>query len=121
MSDIATPGANALLDGTALGATLYVQLHTGDPGTNGTANVATESARKAFTRTAAAGGVATNVASIEWPSAAATETATHVSIWSAASGGTCWFVDDITDEAIDTGDLIVIAAGDLSLAFTVWT
>ena len=41
-----TYGANAILDGTPVPATLYAKLHVGDPGVNATANPATESSLK---------------------------------------------------------------------------
>ncbi len=123
MSDFATPGANAFLDGTALPATLYVQGHTGNPGTNGTANVAAETDRIAVSSwTAASGGVKSNSALAEILNAAAAETWTHVTYWSASSGGTCWFVDDLAaDVPIEVGDTIQIDVGDATITVPVWT
>lgn len=121
MSDIALPGANAILDGTPLPATLYIQGHLGNPGANGTANVATETDRQAFSRSAATGGVVTNSTEIQWLSWPATETVTHISIWDSASGGTCWFIDDVPNELIQTGDSVTIIVGALSIALTVWS
>lgn len=121
MSDLATPGANAFLDGTALPATLYIQLHTGNPGTNGTANVATTSTREGFSRTPAVSGVVTNSTEIQWLNVPATETITHISIWGSASGGICWFIDNIPDEGIFTGDSVTIVIGSLSITIPVWT
>ena len=121
MANLSTSGANELLDGTALPATLYVQLHTGDPGAAGTANVATETTRKSFTRTAAAAGVASNVLLLEWLSYPAVETLTHVSMWDAASGGNCWFVDAITTPPETViGQAAEIAVGELSFTFPIW-
>lgn len=121
MSDIATPGANAFLDGTALPATLYVQLHIGNPGTNGTANVASDTTRVSFTRSAASGGAVTNATEIQWLDWPATETVTHISIWGSSVGGICWFIDNVVDEVIQTGDSITIVAGALSITLSVWS
>lgn len=127
MADFATPGADAFLNGTALPTTLYVQGHTGDPGTNGTANVATETDRIAVSSWDAAGAGAagyrkkSNSALAELLNAAATETWTHVTYWSAASGGTCWFVDDIANLSVAVGDTIRIVVGDATIAIPVWT
>lgn len=120
MPSLATPGANAILDGTAIGATLYAQLHTGDPGTNGTANIATETARKSFTRAAASGGATANAGIIEWLNYPANETITHVTVWSASSGGTCWLIVDNANTAVLIGETVQILAGDLDLVAPVW-
>ena len=121
MSDLALPGANALLDGTALPATLYIQLHTGNPGANGTANVAAVSTRKSFSRTAASSGVVTNSTEIQWLNVPATEDITHISIWGSLTLGICWFIDNIVDESIFTGDTVTIVIGALSITFPIWT
>jgi len=121
MSDIALPGANAILDGTPLPATLYVQAHLGNPGANGTSNLATETDRQPFTRTAASGGTCTNASEIQWLNWPATEDVSHLSIWDASSGGTCWFIDDIADEGIQTGDSVTIIVGALAMSLNVWS
>ena len=121
MASLATPGANALLDGTALPATLYVQLHIGNPGTNGTANVATVTTRKSFTRTAGAAGASENVGLIEWLNYSTVETLSHVSVWSAAAAGTCWFIGDNGDVTPAIGDNVQILAGALDLVCALWT
>lgn len=122
MSDFATPGANAFLDGTALPATLYVQLHTGNPGTNGTANTATETDRIAIgSWSAASGGAKASTALAEILNAAATETVTHVTYWSAGIGGTCWFIDDLAaDVPVELGDTVQIDIGDAVITVPVW-
>jgi hypothetical protein len=68
-------------------AGMYVQLHTGDPGEDCTANVATETDRKAITLTAIENGVVKNEAALEWEEVAATEDITHVSVWDAEAEG----------------------------------
>lgn len=122
--DLATPGADALGAGTAMPTTLYVQFHTGDPGTNGTANVASASTRKSFTVSATTNPTGyrrfTNAAKIEYLNAPANETITHISIWSASSGGTCWFLDDVADTAVTIGQTITIEAGALLIDLPVW-
>jgi hypothetical protein len=119
--DLATTGANSLLDGTALPATLYLQLHTGDPGTNGTANVSSVGSRKSFSRTSAAAGVVTNSTQIQWINITPSETITHVTVWGALTSGVCYFIDDIANVAIFTGDTVTIVIGALSITLPVWT
>lgn len=121
MASLALPGANALLDGTALPATLYAQLHLGDPGQNGTANLATVTTRKSFTRTAASGGASENAGLIEWANYSTAETITHVSVWSLAAGGVCWFIGNPADITPAIGDNVQIGAGALDLVAALWT
>lgn len=70
----------------------YAQLHTGDPGAAGTANVAQQTARQqpAFGTASTSGATTskTTTAATAWTGAPASETYTAVSFWSAASGGT---------------------------------
>lgn len=122
MANLATYGANALLDGTAIPATLYVQLHLGNPSAAGTANVATETDRQSFTRTTAAAGAASNAALIEWLDYPADELITHISIWDAAAAGNCWFVDAVTTPPTTvTGQAVEIATNELDFTFPIWS
>lgn len=71
-------------------ATVYIQMHTGDPGAAGTSNVSVRATgRKSVTYSAAAGGVmATSAGTSNWTNGGgSTETLTHYSRWDAASGG----------------------------------
>ena len=120
--NLTTYGANALLNGTAMPATLYVKLHIGNPGVNATANAAAETTRQSFTRDAAAAGATQNAAVIQWFNAAASETVTHLSLWDAASGGNPWWVAPRVG-----GGLVVVATqtitiddSDLDMAFDLW-
>jgi len=80
--------ANAILDNEL--ASVYVQLHTGDPGAAGTANVsAGDSTRKQVTHNSASGGSASmDTFSGEWTNSDGLERITHVSFWTAATSGT---------------------------------
>lgn len=123
MANLTTYAANELLDGTPIPATLYAQLHVGDPTPAGTADVAAETARKAFTRTAATGGAAANAALIEWVNATADEDISHVTAWDAASGGNPWIVAAVTGGpvSVEAGNTIQIDAGEFALTATIWT
>lgn len=121
MTNLSTYGANAILDGTAMPATLYAQLHVGNPSAAGTANVATETDRVSFTRGAASAGATSNAAALTWAGVAGTEDYSHITIWSASSGGNCWFVGALTANAVTAGDTFEIGAGDLDLSFTIWS
>ena len=67
--------------------TPFVQLHTGDPGSAGTANVSAVTTRNALTLAAPSGGAAA-LSSLASYSMTTSETITHVSLWSASTAGT---------------------------------
>lgn len=118
--NLSTYGANAILDGTAMPATLYLELHTGNPTAAGTANSAGLD-RKSFTRAAAAAGASSNVAELLW-SAPPAATVSHATVWDALSGGNCWWVGALDAIQVFDGVLdFVIVAGDLDLSFGVWS
>jgi hypothetical protein len=117
---LSTYGANAVLDGTAMPATLYAKLHTGNPSAAGTANAATETTRKSFTRAAASGGATSNAADISWPTISGSQDATHLTLWDNVSAGNCWAIVPLTANAYTAGDTLTIAAGDLDLSLDIW-
>lgn len=96
-----TAARNAVLDAIlrnvslAAGATMYMSLHSADPGATGASNELSGSnyARTAITfGSAAASGAIENTAAVTFPTPSANWTAaTHFGIWSAASGGTCYY------------------------------
>lgn len=121
MSEWLEPGADHVLEGGAIPDTLYVQLHTGAPGTAGTGNIAGESTRKSFTRTTPAAGVAKNAGVILWENAAANEDISHVTVWTASSGGTGLFADALPSSVtVGIGENIEIAAEALVITFTLF-
>lgn len=70
-------------------ATPFIQLHTGDPGAAGTANVSVGSTtRNAVTWNAAAAGSMTLASLAAWTNGGTSETITHISIWTASTAGT---------------------------------
>ena len=89
--------ANAVLDSMFSGtawtppAASYVQVHVGDPGAAGTANVSSYTTRTVLAWSSAAGGSksisATVTITVSW-SGASPETITHVSYWDSATSGT---------------------------------
>lgn len=122
MTALATPGANAFLNGTALPATLHVQWHIGNPGAAGTANVAAQTTRQPFTRTAASGGAASNDVAADVASPVAAETWTHATLWSASSAGTCWLISALTNPiTVAIGVPVAVGIGVLDLVASVWS
>lgn len=117
--------ANSILDALCRSvawsepAAFYVKLHTGDPGSAGTANAAGETTRQAVTFSAAASGAITNSADIDWTNVSTTETISHISFWDASSAGTFLGSDALAaSKALTAGDNFTIAAGDLDLSLT---
>lgn len=116
-------GISTTVADTMLGAfdTSYIQMHTGDPGAAGTANVLAStnrlSAGFASATTNSTVRQRANTSLIRWDSGnlpGASGTVTHVSLWSASTAGT--FQRSITltaSAAIVSGQPAEIAAGAL--------
>jgi hypothetical protein len=108
---------NALFNATNYTAptALHIQLHVGDPGSAGTANVATETDRQDITSSfsTASGGTVTNDVAISWTTVAGSEDYTHYSVWSASTNGTFYWSGVITANAVTAGDTFTIPVGDL--------
>jgi len=115
--------ANELLDavgnnGSFAVATVYDQLHVGDPSSNGTANPATETTRKAASFGAASGGVLTSDAAVSWTNIAGSEDATFFTAWDAETAGNFLFSGTITANAYSAGDTFTIPSGSLTVSLT---
>lgn len=110
-----------MLAGTAFSApgTTAVKMHTGDPGSAGTANASAETTRKALTWSAASSGSKAITATLpQWATwSAGSETLTHVSIWDSTTAGSFLFSIALTaSKAITNGDTLNITS--LTAAFT---
>ena len=99
-------------------ANVYVKLHTGDPGANGTANAATETTRKEVTFVAASGGAIASDAAVTWTNIAGSEDASYFTAWDNASAGNFLFSGTITGNAYTAGDTYTIPSGQLSASLT---
>ena len=86
-------------------AAVYVKLHIGAPGEDGTGNPAGNTTRQAITFGASSNGVITSNALVEWTSVSTTETYTDISLWDASTGGNCLAAGDLTaSKAVTAGD-----------------
>jgi hypothetical protein len=95
---------------------VYVQLHTGDAGEDGTSSVATETTRKVAAWSAASSGSIATSATLEWTNVAATETYSHWSLWDAATSGNCLWTGGLSSSAaVTAGDTFQITSLTLSL------
>lgn len=108
---------NAAID-TATGLGTWIKLHTGDPGSAGTANAASNTTRQQATMGSASAGAATNTAAVIWTSVPASETYSHWSMWTASSGGTFLWSGTITGGAVTSGETFRFDIGALSLTST---
>lgn len=107
-----------MLRGTAptVPAGTFVQLHTGDPGAAGTTAPSAVTTRQSATFAAAAGGA---IALSNSPAftMTASETITHISVWSAASGGTfLWSAILSASKAVVATDTLTLTTCGLALA-----
>lgn len=67
-------------------SSVYLKLHTGDPGSAGTANASAVTTRNAITFAAASAG-SMSLSSVGSFSMTTSETITHISIWDASTAG----------------------------------
>jgi hypothetical protein len=96
--------------------TVYVKLHTGDPGEAATNNAATEATRKAASWSAAASGSIATDATLEWTNVSTTETYSHWSLWDASTAGNAlWSGALSASAAVTAGDTFQITSLTLSL------
>lgn len=96
--------------------TVYLKLHTGDPGEEGTSNAATETTRKSVSWSAAASGSIGSSATVEWTNVSTTETYSHWSLWDNVSAGNCLWTGALSSSAaVTAGDTFQITSLTLSL------
>lgn len=119
MSDgLSTTNADAAL-GTITGTyAAYIKLHTGDPGSAGTANPSSVTTREAVTWAAASGGSIATSDAPEWSSWGGTspETITDISFWDMATGGTFGLSMQLTASVtMMTGDSLTLTTGGITI------
>ena len=115
--------ANKFLDmlgGTAFTAPAVtaVKLHTGDPGSAGTANASAETTRKALTWSAASAGSKSITATLPtWSWVAGSETIADISVWDSTTAGNFLFSGALTaSKPVTNGDTFNLTS--LTVAFT---
>lgn len=99
--------------------TLFVQLHTGDPGASGTANVSSTTTRQALNYAAASAGSQALTGTTQWTNWAGTngEVVSHISIWGASSAGTFYYSVALTaSKTVNTGDTLTLSSLTVSVA-----
>ncbi len=97
---------------------IYVQLHTANPGAAGTTSVSSVTTRPSITFTTATTGVLNSSSSPSWTSWAGTngEVVTHISIWDASSAGNfLWSAALSSSKTINTGDTFTLSSCSLTI------
>lgn len=101
-------------------ATLFVKLHTGDPGASGTAAASQHTTRASVSWAAASGGSKAKSGTPSWSisglTAPTTESITHISIWDNVSAGNfLWSLAATTPRSVSNGDTLNLDTLTLSL------
>lgn len=97
-------------------STVYLKLHTGDPGEAGTSNAATETTRQSVSWSAASSGSIGSSATVSWTNVSTTETYSHWSLWDNSTAGNClWSGALSAPAAVTAGDTFQITSLTLTL------
>jgi hypothetical protein len=118
-SYLATALMDAVGNATAYSAaSVYIKLHVGDPGAEGTGNPATELTRKLASFGASSAGTITSDADISWVNISGSQDATFFTAWDNLSAGNFLFSGAITGNPYTAGDTYTIASGSLTASLT---
>ena len=92
-------------------AAVYAQLHTGDPGEDGTSNAAGNTSRQAVEFGAASNGVISLTNTPSWTNVSTTETYSYVSLWDNSTAGNCLGSGALTASvSVTAGDTFTLTA-----------
>jgi hypothetical protein len=95
---------------------VYIKLHTGDPGEDGTSAAAANTTRKLTSWSAASSGSIATSATLEWTNVSTTETYSHWSAWDNSTAGNCLWTGALSaSAAVTAGDTFQITSLTLSL------
>ncbi len=110
-SGLANSWLNTLQGTSYTQTTSYVQLHTGDPGAAGTANISVGSTtRQLLTFSAASAGVlALSASPTAWTNGGTSETITNITLWTLATAGVFKLTITLTvSKAWNSGDTLTL-------------
>lgn len=100
-------------------ASVFIQLHTADPGTAGTTAVAGNNVRKSMAFAAASSGSKATNADITWTSVSTTETYAYVSLWDASTAGNFLWSGALTaSKSVTAGDTFTLTSGQVTVAIS---
>lgn len=114
---LANPLLNTLNNTSLAISAVWVQLHTADPGPNGTATVSAVATRQLATFSAAAlGALALSSSPTPWTMTTG-ETIVAISLWTAATAGTfLWSATLAVNKTVANGDTLTLNTCGLSFA-----
>jgi hypothetical protein len=94
----------------------FIQLHTADPGSAGTTAVSAVTTRQSVTFSAASAGAMVSSTAPAF-TMTATETITHISVWSASTAGNFhWSAALTTPKAVVNTDTLTFTAGGVGIS-----
>jgi hypothetical protein len=94
----------------------YLQLHTGAPGEDCTANAAGETTRQEVIFNPAGSGSKNSDGTVTWTMVSTTETYSHWSMWDQSTGGNAlWYGALSSNAAVTAGDTFEITSLTLTL------
>jgi hypothetical protein len=99
---------------------IYTELHTGSPGSAGTANISSTTTRPTMQFTTATTGVLLSTSSPSWASWAGTngEVVTNISFWDTSlgpNGNFLWSASLSSSKTINTGDTFTLTTATLTI------
>lgn len=116
-SYLANAWLNSLCNATSFSVTtVYMQLHTADPGAAGTTSVATETTRKSVSFGTVSSAAVSNDVAVQWTGISGSQDASHYSLWDASTSGNFLGSGTITANAYTAGDTLTFAIGDIDLS-----
>ena len=93
----------------------FVGLHTGDPGLNGTSNLSVMTLRKIANFGTPINGLVDLTTSLTWVMTA-TETITHLSVWSSPAGGSFYWSTELPSPITkNSGETLTLNACQLTI------
>lgn len=101
-------------ESTSVTNEVEIRLHIGNPGAEGTANVAAEAKKKTAT-VESLGGVVHNTTAIEWSEVAAKETYSFFTVWKKAGGAFMGYGEWTPSVAVEVGDTFKVNIGNLTI------
>ena len=125
MASLSPYAATAMLNGTAIPANLYMDLHIGDPSPDGGDNLAVGSTRQLVTRAVAAAlsGVTTNNIVVSWVPYTESENISHTTFWDDpdAGQGNVWFIGELPSPVpVTDGEAAFFDVGDITFELEVY-
>jgi hypothetical protein len=123
-NEITTAGANATLDALLTSGTVYMALGTGANSTGLTGELSGNGyARQAITFSAASNRATTNSSAVTFGPNTTTDWGiiTHAAIYSASSGGSCYFAGSLESaKTVTVGSSLTFSIGNVPVGANAW-